>query len=245
MKYKLIGMLASIGFLMSAQVFAVAGFSEANNALFDSPHMKNVTSEGILHYAYKKESYIEDPTTDTVDVGIKNIRNTGRNDQHFEFFTGEHKRPYLDRDNQSGNGVFVMFLEWDVHELERQTKGSWRHFQRRIRWALAGGAVKTDVMVEYKGEQIKAVQYSIKPYVNDKNKTRYGLYANKYYIFTLSDDIPGTIYQIRTIVPDGKVWKEGDAILTDESITFTGFTSLAGSNAGVVKNDGEKAEITE
>lgn len=241
MKYKLIGMLASIGFLMSAQVFAVAGFSEANNALFDSPHMKNVASEGILHYAYKKESYIEDSTTDTVDLAIKNIRNTGRSNQHFEFFTGENKRPYLDRDNQSGNGVFVMFLEWDVHELERQTKGSWRHFQRRIRWALAGSAVKTDVMVDYKGEQIKAVQYSIKPYANDKNKTRYGLYANKYYIFTLSDDIPGTIYQIRTIVPDGKVWKEGDAVLTDERITFTGFTSFAEMNTEEVANGSEES----
>lgn len=243
MKYKLIGFLASMGLLMSTQLFAVAGFSEANNALFDSPHMKNVTSEGILHYSYKKESFIEEPATDTVDLSIKNIRNTGRNDQHFEFFTGERKRPYLDRDNQSGNGVFVMFLEWDVHEMERQTKGSWRHFQRRIRWALAGGAEKTDVMVEYQGEQVKAVQYTIKPYANDKNKSRYGLYANKYYIFTLSDSIPGTIYEIRTIVPDGKVWQEGDAFLTDERVTFTGLTALVDKVAEKEVNAPPKTEV--
>jgi hypothetical protein len=49
------------------------------------------------------------------------------------------------------------------------------------------------------------------------------LYAGKYYIFTLSEEIPGEIYQVRTVVPDGKTWKEGDDFLTQEVVTFTGY----------------------
>ncbi|MBL4638785.1 MAG: hypothetical protein JKY76_05425, partial [Proteobacteria bacterium] len=44
-----------------------------------------------------------------------------------------------------------------------------------------------------------------------------------YYIFTMSEEIPGEVYQIRTIVPDGKKWQEGDEVLTEEVLTFVGF----------------------
>lgn len=223
-KTKWIHLLMMVSSLWAGLLAADTGFSDVNNQLFDAAHMKNVVDDGILHYAYSKESYIEEGRTDTIDVIVENIRNTGRNDQSYEFFTGDHKRPYGARENQLGNGVFVMFLEWDVHEMERLTKGSWRHFQRRIRWALAAGAAHKEVVIDYDGKPIKGIQYSIKPYAKDPKAKRYGLYANKYYIFTLSDEIPGMIYQVRTIVPDGKNWKEGDTILTEELLTFSGFT---------------------
>jgi len=218
----------SIGALLlfSASSYAVTGFSDVNNALFDAAHLKNVKQEGILHYEYKKEHFIDGPREDTIDMVVSNIRNTGRKDTHFEFFTGEYKRPYQDRDNQKGNGVFVLFLEFDVHELDRLTGGDWRYFQRKIRWALAKGAITKDVEFEHDGEMLKGVQYIIQPYVNDPKNERYSLYANKYYIFTMSESIPGEIYQVRTIVPDGKKWREGDVALSEESVTFTSFSSI-------------------
>ncbi|RLC97664.1 MAG: hypothetical protein DRI46_12600 [Chloroflexi bacterium] len=209
--------------LIAIKSSADTGFTEVNNALFDSPHMKNIMKPGTLHYSYKKESYIEDSAEDTIDVEVTNIRNTGRRDLSFEFFTGPNRRPYKDMENQQGNGMFVLFLEWDVHELERQTEGSWRHFQRRIRWAFAEGATKKEVEIDFQGKKLKGIQYSIQPYASDPKSTRYRLYANKYYVFTLSEDIQGEIYQIKTIVPDGKVWRDGDVPLTTETITFTGF----------------------
>ena len=40
------------------------------------------------------------------------------------------------------------------------------------------------------------------PYANDPRKKRYGKFADKRYEFILSDKIPGTFYQIRTVVND-------------------------------------------
>lgn len=213
-----------LGFTINA--FAVAGFSDVNNELFDKAHLKNINQPTVLHYKYNRTSFVDGPREDTIDVVVSNIRNTGRKDTHFEFFTGENKRPYQDRENQQGNSVFVFFLEFDVHELNRLTEGDWRYFQRKIRWALAKGAVKKEVEIDYQGEKVKAVQYTIQPYINDPKNSRYTLYASKYYIFTMSEAIPGEIYQVRTIVPDGKTWQEGDAILTEETVTFSGFNNL-------------------
>jgi len=212
--------------LVSVNSYAVAGFSDVNNQLFDKAHLKNISQPGTLHYKYEKQSFVDGERKDTVDVEVTNIRNTGRKDTHFEFFTGEYNRPYEDRNNQQGNGVFVLYLEFDIRELDRLTGGEWVYFQRKIRWALAKGATKQDIEIDYQGEKIKAVQYTIQPFINDPRNDRYSLYAGKYYIFTMSEDIPGEVYQIRTIVPDGKTWQEGDAVLTEETLTFTGFDPL-------------------
>lgn len=154
----------------TVSVHAVTGFSEVNNELFDKAHLKNVNQPGVLHYKYKKQSFIDGEREDTIDMTVTNIRNTGRRDTHFEFFTGAHNRPYLDRNNQQGNGVFVLYLEFDIHELDRLTGGEWAYFQRKIRWALAKGAVKKDVEFAYQGEQIKGIQYIIQPFANDPKK---------------------------------------------------------------------------
>lgn len=222
--FSMISACLLLGFTINA--FAVAGFSEVNNELFDKAHLKNITQPTVLHYKYNRNSFVDGPREDTIDVVVSNIRNTGRKDTHFEFFTGKNKRPYQDRENQQGNGVFVYFLEFDVHELNRLTGGDWRYFQRKIRWALAKGADKKEVEIDYNGEKVKGVQHIIQPFINDPKNSRYPLYASKYYIFTMSEAIPGEIYQVRTIVPDGKTWQEGDAVLTEETVTFSGFDNL-------------------
>ena len=209
-------------------LFAVNGhaakeFSGINNELFDKAHLKNIMVPGTLHYQYKKTSFIDGNREDTVDVLVSNIRNTGRKDTHFAFFTGKHHRPYVARENQRGNSVFVLYLEFDIHELERLTGGSWAYFQRKIRWSFAKGATKKDVDIDYQGNTIKGVQYTIRPFIDDPKNSRYALYAGKYYMFTLAEDIPGEIYQIRTVVPDGNMWQEGDVALTEEVLTFSRF----------------------
>ena len=107
--------------------------------------------------------------------------------------------------------------------MEHRTGGGWRYFQRKIRWAMADGAEKKSVEVDYNGKKVHATQYIIQPYVDDPKNSRYQLYAGKYYIFTLSEEIPGEIYQIKTIVPDGMTWEEGEPALIEETVTFAGY----------------------
>ena len=209
--------------LISGKAFAAPGMSEINNELFDKAHLKNIDQPGVLKYKFSKTSFIDGDRQDTIDVMVKNIRNTGRADTYFEFFTGENKRPYQERLDQRGNSVFVLFLEYDVHEMKRLTGGEWRYFQRYLRWSFAEGADKKQVEVDYNGEKVKAWQYTVQPYVNDPKNDRYKLYSSKYYIFTMSEEIPGEIYQVKTVVPDGKNWKEGDPVLVEEKVTFSGF----------------------
>lgn len=209
-----------ITLLTAGSAYAVSGFTEVNNALFDKAHLKNIDEPTKLTYSYNKESFTDDAREDTISVNVTNLRTTGRADTSFEFFTGEHNRPYQARENQQGNSVFMLFLEYDVRQMKEQTGGEWRYFQKRIRWALADGADKKQVEVDYNGEKVKATQYVIQPYINDPKNSRYKIYASKYYIFTLSEAVPGEIYEVRTVVPDGSDWQNGEPVLIDERIRF-------------------------
>ncbi len=214
--------------ILSANVFAQAGFSEINNEIFDKAHLRNIQEAGTLHYKYKKEHFVDGEREDTVDLVLSNLRNTGRKDTHVDFFSGPYNRPYQDRENQQGNTVAVFFLEFDVREMGKLfNKGNnnnrWHYLQKKVKWALAKGANKKEVDIDYNGKTIKGVQYTVQPYINDPKKSEFPLYASKYYIFTMSSEIPGEIYQVRTIVPDGDSWEEGGAVLIDESLTFDSF----------------------
>ncbi len=215
----LVFLMASI---LSLPIMAENGFSDINNDLFDSPHMKNIKKEGSLNYIFISK-HGEKTIKDTARIDITNIRNNFRTDQKYFFFTKKNNKPFSNRTNMLGNGIFMLFLEWDIHDLERKTKGSWRHFQRRIRWAMAKNPPKKEVEINYQGKKIKGIQYTFQPYADDKNSKRYGDYLNKYYIFTLSKEIPGTIYQIRTITPETKTWTEGDKVIAEARLTFAEF----------------------
>jgi hypothetical protein len=43
----------------------------------------------------------------------------------------------------------------------------------------------------------------------------------------MSEAIPGEVYQLRTVVPDGKTWQEGDDVLVEETLTFDHFEQIA------------------
>jgi len=224
----LVSML-SYGLLMFSQsAFAVSGFSDINNEIFDNAHLKNIKQEGTLNYIYKKEHFVDGPRQDTIDLVLSNLRNTGRKDTHIDFFTGKFNRPYQDRENQKGNSVVVFFLEFDVRELAKTINSSrperWHYLQKKVKWQLARGAKKQEIEIDFNGAKVPAEQYIIRPYINDPKKADFPLYANKYYIFTLSEAVPGGIYQVRTIVPDGDEWQDGDEALIDESVTLLGFT---------------------
>jgi hypothetical protein len=209
--------------VLSPLALAEIAVSETYNDIFNKYHFKNVKQPGKLRYVFHKESSLEGERDDVVELNVSNFRNTGRCDQAFKFFTEQYNRPYEAMTNKRGNAVHVLFLQYDVNEMERLTGGHKNYFQTLIRTAFTHGVPKKEVEFDYQGKQVKGYQYVIQPYAKDPKNSRYILYSSKYYILTFSDEIPGELYQVRTVVPDGKTWQEGEPVLSEETLTFAGY----------------------
>ena len=94
--------------------------------------------------------------------------------------------------------MILFFLERDVREMHRLTGGSINYYRKRIRMALAeGGRVET-VTRDIGPRRIAATEIRIAPYRDDPARSRYEKFAEKTYIFTLSDDVPGKVVELRS-----------------------------------------------
>src|SRR5690606_12368476 len=168
---------------------------------------------------FQKTGSYEEGFTDSVFLDILEINPDGTRNADMQFFTGGRTQPF-GPDNVkdiTGNPVLGVYMRGDVHDMSRLTHGNWRYFQRSIKMAFAEGADVEPVIIDFAGHSLKGFKVSIRPYVNDPRRRLFEQFAEKRYEFILSDEIPGTIYQIHTIVPGPEGAKEP---LIEETLTL-------------------------
>ena len=196
--------------------FAAEKYSEAEVLLFETNHLKPIKQPETLHYAFKKNGTLEQGFEDTVKVRIEKVKPDGNKSVSTEYLTGDNNKEFATLDEAQGNPVVMFFLERDIHEMQRLTKGNWRYFQKRIRLALADEAEVRPITFLFNGKEAQGRQVKITPYSSDPQKARYEKFAGKTYVFALSDAVPGGVYQVRTVVPGAST----DAALVEETLTF-------------------------
>jgi hypothetical protein len=194
--------------------------SAAETLLFQTDHLKNVAPPATLSYAFRKTGSAETAFNDTVELRVRAVDGAKR--VVGAFFTGERNMAFPEVSGAEGNPVVLWFLERDIHEMQRLTGGKSGYFRRSIRLALARSAKVARTRLSFAGREFTAREVTITPYADDPLKDRIGKYASKTYVFTLSADVPGGIYSLRTFVPSGGT--SSDAPLLEERLTITAAT---------------------
>lgn len=183
------------------QPLAIAGetFSQANELLFLSDHLTNVEQPTTLHYLYQSKGPGEEGFNDTIDVHVVQVWPDGSKRVEMDYFTGERNRSVPAVDHARGNPVVMLFLQRDVIEMARRTPHPWRYFQKQIKIALQDGAQVVSGQLDYDGRRIQAETITIQPYLHTDGGPGWERYRSKTYRFTLSKDIPGMVYEIRSL----------------------------------------------
>jgi hypothetical protein len=200
-------------------------FSAAERALFMTDQLAKLRPPMTLRYRFQRSGSLEPPFDDKVSIALKAQPATGRCcDATGEFLSGERRFELPPVEGASGNPVTLFFLERDVREMERLTKGKSAYFRKRIRMAIFQGAQQRAVTLKYRGKSVAGQEFTITPYVDDPNRPRFEQLANKRYVFTLSDAVPGGVYGIRALVVDAA--KDGAAPpLLAEELLIDGATA--------------------
>lgn len=175
-------------------------FSPANTVLFASNHMQRVKPDQALVYDLQQSGTMVETMKDTIT--LKLAAKDNHTEANVEFMTGERKRWTPAFTDPKGNPVLMLFLQTDIHDMERTNGGQWRHFQKYIKLALEQADVK-DTTFLYAGKTLHGKEVSIQPYANDPEKDRFinPAFIKKQYEFIISDQVPGGLYKIATDVP--------------------------------------------
>ena len=171
--------------------------SSAEILLFETDHLHAVKVPAILVYEFRKASNVETGFVDKVQLDLAD-RQGGRH-AALHFLSGERQREVPALDDVHGNPVLLGFLERDIAEMQRLTGGSASYFRKRIRMALAGTApVAAQQALVFGGKTLQGRMVRIQPYLNDPLGARFAPYVRKTYTFIVSDQVPGSVYQLST-----------------------------------------------
>lgn len=190
--------LSSLIATAPATAVAASDFSAAEQALFVDNHLRALKPPATLRYSFRKTGSLEEPFNDSVDVTL-----TAQGDgiccaSSARFLTGAREVPQPRIEGAQGNPAILYFLERDIREMERLTKGKANYFRKRIRMAVFHAATTRTVRLPYQGRSVDVREISITPYEDDPNRSRYEKLTNKRYVFQLSNDVPGGLYGINT-----------------------------------------------
>ena len=195
--------------------------SPAEIRLFMSEQFKNLPSrDSVLNYKFAKTGSFEAGYEDKVvlQVSAPDTKAEGARKVTTEFMTGEHKKEMPPVDNAHGNPVIMYFLERDVLEMKRITGGSPNYYRKLIRLALVDTKEIKPVTVKWGGKDIKAEEILIDPFKDDPAKARYTRFANKTYSFIVSDQVPGTVLSLKTVMREGS---NTGKVMIEENLTLT------------------------
>ena len=190
--------LAGLAAMVSA--LAADDFSPAERALFMSNQFASLTPPATLRYKYHKSGSLEPGFEDQVAVKLSAQANGKCCTANTDFLTGARRLALPEVEAADGNPVVLYFLERDIREMSRLTKGQPNYFRKRIRMAVFGDAKLRELSLPYRGANVAARRITITPYLDDPLRSRFEKLATKQYDFTLSDAVPGGVYAIRTLV---------------------------------------------
>lgn len=212
-----IPLLAALALALAPAAHAAEDFSPAERAIFMTNQLGNLKPPVDLSYRYAKGGSMEPGFEDDVVLHVKPRADRSCCSADTDFLTGERRLALPEVESAEGNPVVLYFLERDIREMQRLTKGQPAYFRKRIRMAIYQGAQVREGTAQYNGKTVRTREITVAPYVDDPLKDRIGRYAGKRYSFVLSDAVPGGVLSIATRV-DGET--AGAPPLLTEQITL-------------------------
>lgn len=182
---------------------APSEFSAAEQALFVANHLGKLRPPTTLHYRFARSGSLEPGFDDSVAVVLTAQPDGKCCAAATEFLSGPRRLALPEIESAQGNPAILYFLEHDIREMQRLTKGQANYFRKRIRMAVAESATIAELTLPWRGASVKARQITIAPYLDDPLRARFEQLATKRYVFTLSDAVPGGVMSIRTLVDGG------------------------------------------
>jgi len=177
--------------------------SAAERLLFMKPHLEGMKAPATLHYQFIRTDAAEGGSfKDKVEVRLARGQKLACCNVSGSFLSGERAIRPPEVDDASSNPVLMYFLEYEVRQLQRSTKGGTAHFRQRIRLALVDQAEMSPTRIAWGGRDVDATTVQISPFLDDPYRARFEREARKIYSFVMSDAVPGGIYQIRSRLPD-------------------------------------------
>ena len=184
-------------------------FSEAETRMWMTNQLHSVTRPMDLHYEFHRTgSHSMDLNfDDKVELSIETINADGSKNGSLRFLPGTRAGPPQAIESSTVNLILGLYLSGDAREMtfltdpDGKARERWRYFERGIKSALADTATVKATTFDFDGRRWNGYEISFTPYVKDPRRSLFEKFADKRYSVVVSDDLPGYLYRIETLIP--------------------------------------------
>jgi hypothetical protein len=198
-------------------------YSAAERLMFMTPQLRSMKPPQTLQFNFRRGGTLEPEVQDQVKIALTRGEGGACCAAHVDYLSGDRQLKLPDLPDAESNPVILFFLERDIREMQRLTKGSQGHFRKQIRMAVYSGATVSNVNWTWRGKPVAAQEVLINPYLDDPNRPRFEKFASKAYRFTFSDAVPGGVLGISTRIGGAP----GEAALLTEDLSLEGAQPVA------------------
>ncbi len=174
--------------------------------VFLTDHLSNVAKPSNIYYEWETSGKEDPGFTDSVYLTVLEVNEDGTKNTDIAFFTGPRRFRNYSPDianNVRGNPIVNIYLSGSVYNIMKLVgKGTFNYYQRQMRDSLGVDATIEPVTFTHDGKEYQGEKVVFTPFIDDKRSTEYEPYSHKVYEMTFSKDIPGQLYEIKSIVPD-------------------------------------------
>ncbi len=195
--------------------------------LFDNPYLAAISPPAQLAYRFEhstadEKTYGKSFTDDIkIDVDPPDENHT-LNNVTLDIFTDSQNRRIGPLSDVRGNPVVMVFLERAVFQMKRHVPGSLAYLRNIIRKAMRENASVENVDIDFGSETVAAKRITIVPFDDEKNPQQFSKFGKKAYHFTVSQAVPGGIFEIVSFLPNPN--HQDEALILDRVV----FTSTSG-----------------
>jgi hypothetical protein len=213
--------------IAAALALALTGAAQAEptagQVLFETPFLSTVQPGTTLSYAVTREAADAalGPASDgRIEMTLAAGAQQGTRRATVVLWRAEGRRALESFAEMAGNPVVMVFLEQDVAEMGQLLRGSPFYLRNRIKAALQAAAVEA-VRLDFEGRSIEGRRIAVTPFAADPNRDKLGRFADKQYEILLAEAVPGGIFAMRAVTPQGA----GAEPLLHRRLTFVGATA--------------------
>lgn len=192
--------------LPAPPAFAQAAKPDVGVILFEADHFKSTDKNAKISYTYSRTSKDAERTKpsfkDVIELTLEPAEAPAARNVSVTLFKGPMHRAAGPFDGITFNPVVLLVLEYHLTDFAKILGGNARYFKNAIRAGMRDQARIEPVRITVGGKEVDARKITVKPFENDPQKPRFREFAEATYQFTVSDAVPGTIYEIRIWTPD-------------------------------------------
>lgn len=190
---------------------AIVQLTDVQKTIFDKFHLKNVRPGQTLTYRFERKGLLGDDYKDEVHLMVTSGRTEQARTVGFRFFSGNRRRPYPELSDVTSNPLLTLYFNKDVWDLARRIKarGVANYLRNRILDSLAQASNMQDAVCVLPAgadgaagsQEVTGKRVVISPYRKDENRHHLVHYSSMQYEIIVSDDVPGGVCEISTVVP--------------------------------------------